>query len=436
MAAARRRNSHVQRQRACADSLAEFVERSPSSFHAAAAVADHLASAGFARVEERDEWPAEPGDYVLLRDGAVVAWRIPEEIDDTAPFAIVGAHTDSPGFRLKPSPDRVAHGWRQLAVEVYGGPLLNSWLDRELRLAGRVSLTDGSTRLVQTGAIARIPQLAVHLDRQVNSEGLKLDPQLHTAPVTGPENGPDARSIIAAAAGVEAEDLVAWDLALADTQAPAFLGSDETMLAAGRLDNLVSVHAAMRAIVDTVPSGVIPVIAAFDHEEVGSGTRSGAAGPLLEQVIDRIQDARAVSPSHRARALGASWCVSSDVGHSIHPNYPERHDDGARPIAGGGPILKVNANQRYASDARGAALWAGVCSNAGVTTQPFVSRNSIPCGSTIGPITATRLGVSTVDVGIPILSMHSAREVCAIADAHALERALAVFLAGGWPEHA
>lgn len=433
---ARRRPTSTQRVRKTAEALASFIERSPSSFHAASEVASVLEQAAFTVLDDRDSWPAEPGGYVVVRDGAVVAWRIPGDLTDHAPFAVVGAHTDSPGFRLKPSPDRVAHGWQQLAVEVYGGPLLNSWLDRDLALAGRIALTDGSTRLVATTAVARIPQLAVHLDRKVNSDGLKLDPQLHTAPLTGPEGGPDTRAILADAAAVGAADIVGWDIGLIDTQAPALIGPDDALLAAGRLDNLVSVHSAMRALVETVPSGVIPVIAAFDHEEVGSATRSGAAGPLLEQVIDRIQDARGIAASDRARWLVASWCVSSDVGHSVHPNYPERHDDVARPVSGQGTLLKVNANQRYSTDARGAALWAGVCANAGVAVQPFVSRNSIPCGSTIGPLTATRLGISTVDVGIPILSMHSAREVCAIADVDALERALAVFLAGAWPEHA
>lgn len=432
---ARRRTSSAQRARAAADSLASFIERSPSSFHAAAEVAAQLERDGFTLLDERTAWPSEPGGYAVVRDGAVVAWRIPEELPAHAPFAIVGAHTDSPGFRLKPNPDHVAHGWRQLAVEVYGGPLLNSWLDRDLRLAGRIALADGTTHIVETDAVARIPQLAVHLDRQVNSDGLTLDAQRHTMPVTGPASAPDARTLLAKAAGVKPAEVVGWDVGLIDAQPPAIIGADESLLAAARLDNLVSVHAGIRALVETVPSGVLPVLAAFDHEEVGSGTRSGAGGPLLEQVLERLQDARGIDAENRARALAASWCVSSDVGHSVHPNYAERHDDDARPMAGAGTILKVNANQRYATDARGAALWSFVCSTAGVAMQPFVSRNTIPCGSTIGPITTTRLGVSTVDVGIPILSMHSAREVCAISDIDALERALAIFFAGAWPEH-
>lgn len=433
---ARRRSSPAQRAKSTAQSLAEFIQASPSPYHAVARSAEILQQAGFELLDERADWPAEPGGYLVLRDGSLIAWRVPEHAQRHAPFAIVGSHSDSPGFRLKPTPDLVRHGWRQLAVEVYGGPLLNSWLDRELLLAGRVALRDGSTRLVQTAPVARIPQLAVHLDRQVNQEGLRLDPQLHTAPIIGTAPGPDARQLLADAAGLASADIVGWDVALADAQPPAFTGTEQSLLAAGRLDNLVSVHAGVQALIETVPNGVIPLLAVFDHEEVGSASRSGAAGPLLEQVITRIQEGLGATSAERVRALAASWAVSSDVGHSVHPNYPERHDDAASPIAGGGPILKLNAQQRYASDARGAALWHGVSANAGVAVQAFVARNSIPSGSTIGPITATRLGISTVDVGIPILSMHSARELAAVNDIDDLGRALGVFLAGAWPEHA
>lgn len=430
---ARRRPSAAQRAKLAAESLAEFVTASPSPHHAVEEATRRLEAAGFDRLDERDAWPEGPGARFAVRDGAFIAWRVPEGIDPSAPFAIVGAHTDSPGFRLKPEPDHEAAGWRQLAVEVYGGPLANSWLDRELSIAGRVVLADGSSRLVRTDPIARIPQLAIHLDRGVNEQGLKLDPQRHLRPVLGPGQGPDARTIIARAAGVEPGELAGWDLALADAQPPVVYG-EPALVASGRLDNLASVHAALGAILETVPSGVIPVVACFDHEEVGSATRTGAGGPFLEDVLARIRGALGATDEERRRALAASWCVSSDVGHSVHPNYADRHDDDTRPLAGEGPILKVNANQRYASDGEGAALWSGVCQNAGVPQQRFVSSNALPCGSTIGPITATRLGIRTVDVGIPILSMHSARELCAASDLDGLERALAVFLAGGWPE--
>lgn len=428
-----RNGSDAQRAAAFAEGLSRFIADSPSSYHAAERAASMLQEAGFERLEEREPWPQGPGARCTVRDGAVIAWRVPEGAEALTPFAIVGAHTDSPGFRLKPQPDRTAEGWRQLAVEVYGGPLLNSWLDRELRLAGRIALRDGSVRLVETGAVARIPQLAVHLDRAVN-EGLALDRQRHTAPVLGDEEAPGALELLARAAGVEADRIAGWDVFLADAQPPARFGADGSLLAAPRLDDLVSVYGAVRALAAAAPEGVIPVVAAFDHEEVGSDSRSGAGGPFLGEVLERIRDGLGADAEQRRRALAASWLVSSDVGHSVHPNYPERHDSEARPLAGRGTILKTNAQQRYASDARGTALWHGVCEAAGAPVQDFVSRNTIPSGTTIGPISAARLGIPTVDVGIPILSMHSARELCSIRDAAWLADALGAFLTGRRPE--
>lgn len=432
---ARRRPTAAARAKLAAEALAAFIEASPSQYHAVAETARSLDKAGFERLDEREAWPGGAGARFAVREGAIIAWRMPADADPTTPFAIVGAHTDSPGFRLKPEPDHEAFGWRQLAAEVYGGPLVNSWLDRELEIAGRVTLEGGASKLVRTGPVARIPQLAIHLDRGVNDHGLKLDPQKHLRPVLGPAPGPDARAIIAEAAGAEPGQLLGWDLSLADTQPPVIYG-EPALIASSRLDNLVSVYAALAAIIEAVPSGVIPVVACFDHEEVGSASRSGAAGPFLEDVLARIRFGLGATDEEARRARVASWCVSSDVGHSVHPNYADRHDDDARPLAGSGPMLKVNANQRYTTDADGTALWSGVCSNAGVPVQRFVSSNAIPCGSTIGPITATRLGIRTVDVGIPILSMHSARELCAASDVDGLERALAVFLAGGWTDEA
>ncbi len=429
----RPRRTANDRAKRAAESLTEFIQAAPSSFHAAELVADKLELAGFTRLREDDDWFLQRGGYVVVRDGAVAAWRISSGTVSDSPFAIVGSHTDSPGFRLKPIADHEADGWRQLAVEVYGGPLFNSWLDRELSIAGRVALRDGTTRLIHTEPIARIPQLAIHLDRGVNAEGLKLDPQRHLRPVLAPGDGPTALNLIAEEALVSESEIVGWDLALIDSQEPQIFGTPP-MLAAPRLDNLLSVAATMSAIEETVPDGVIPLMVAFDHEEVGSRTRSGAGGSFLEDVIDRIRDSIGSTPNSARRGLAASWCISSDVGHSVHPNYPERHDDDVRPVAGSGPILKVNANQQYTSDAPGAALWKGVCETAGVSTQTFVSNNTVPCGITIGPLIAERLGVRTVDVGVPILSMHSARELCAASDAVDLQKALAVFFAGAWPE--
>ena len=410
--------------------LADFVTESPTSFHASAEGSRRLVAAGFAEVDERAGFVAEPGAYVLVRDGAVLAWRIPSGAGPGTPYRIVGAHTDSPGFVLKPRPDVGTAGWQQLGMEIYGGPLLNSWLDRELGLAGRVVLTSGEQRLVRTGAIMRIPQLAIHLDRAANEEGVKLDRQLHTAPVWS-VNRPDLTIMeqIALLAGCDVTDIDGSDLSAYATTPPEVFGPTDEFLASGRLDNLSSVHAALTALIATTDSDLITVVAAFDHEEIGSESRSGAAGPILADALSRISGSLGSSPDEHQRALAGSVCLSADTGHAVHPNYAQRHDPANRPLLNGGPLLKINANQRYATDGVGAALWRRACRVAGVSTQEFVSNNAVPCGSTIGPLTATRLGIRTVDVGIPLLSMHSARELAGVADPLALSRAIGVFFA-------
>lgn len=418
--------------------FAGFVVAAPSSYHTAAALAAVLTGSGFTQLDEAEAWPAvEAGSSgVVVRDGAVIAWRAGEGVTATSPVRVIGAHTDSPGFVLKPQPDFTADGWAQVGVEVYGGPLINSWLDRDLGMAGRVVTRDGVAHLVSTGAVARIPQLAIHLDREANS-GLTLDRQRHVQPVLGiAGEGVSALGLLCEAAAREGaaippENIAGLDVRMFDTQTPARIGAQQELFASPRLDNLSSTFAGLVALLGEEPaSGTISVLAAFDHEELGSETRSGACGPFLEDVLARIRNGLGATPEDAARALAESWCISADAGHSVHPNYPEKHDPRVRPLAGRGPMLKVNANQRYASDAHGAALWQRVCETAGVATQEFVSNNTVPCGSTIGPLTATRLGIRTVDVGVPLLSMHSARELAHVDDLHGLARAAAAFFAG------
>ncbi|MBM9505840.1 M18 family aminopeptidase [Actinacidiphila acididurans] len=416
------------------DDLAAFVTASPSPYHAVATVAERLTAAGFRQVSETDAWDGESGGKFVLRGGAVIAWFVPGGALPYSPYRVVGAHTDSPNLRVKPRPDLGAHGWRQVAVEVYGGPLINSWLDRDLGLAGRLVLRDGSTRLVSVDRpLLRVAQLAIHLDRSVN-DGLTLDKQRHLQPLWGLGEAQDGDLIVflAEEAGVPATEVTGWDLMTHDVQPPARLGRDGELLAAPRLDNLLSVHAGLAALLAAAATGdalpYVPVLAAFDHEENGSESDSGARGPLLGNVLERSVHARGGSYEDRLRALAGTVCVSSDVGHAVHPNYAERHDPTHHPKAGGGPILKANVNQRYATEGTGRALFAAACERAGVPFQHFVSNNTIPCGTTIGPITAARHGIATVDVGVPILSMHSARELCAADDPGYLAAALTAFL--------
>jgi len=355
---------------------------------------------------------------------------VPDAATATTGVHVFGAHSDSPGFKLKPQPTTGSHGWLQAGVEVYGGPLLNSWLDRELALAGRVVLDDGTQVLASTGPMLRLPQLAIHLDRGAN-DGLTLDKQRHTQPVwgLGEPASADLLASVAASAGVDAARIRGYDLVTADTARGAVFGHDDAFFAAGRLDDLASVHAGVVALSQHAGGDHIAMLAVFDHEELGSATRSGAAGPFLAEVLERVWLGLGAGREEQLRALASSWCISSDVGHSVHPNYVDKHDPVVQPLLGSGPILKINANQRYATDAPGAAAWHAWCDAAGVRSQEFVSNNAVPCGSTIGPITATRLGIRTVDVGIPILSMHSARELAGVDDLEALARVAGTFFA-------
>lgn len=402
------------------EDFASFISASPSSFHAAHEVARRLERNGYALHSEVEAWDASPGGHVLVRDGAVMAWWVPETLTDLS-FSIVGVHTDSPTFKVKPHAQSNVEGYGQVNVETYGGLLSNSWLNRDLALAGRVFTADGQ-HLVRTGPLMVIPQLAIHLDRSAR-DGVTLNSQQHLHPIftVGERNLLDH---VAALAGVG--DILGFDLVASDTQSPQWLGADGEFFAAGRQDNLLSVHAAVTAMERLAStSGSVAVMAAFDHEEIGSRTATGAAGPILETVLRRTAFALgAVTEEDVQRAFARSSCLSADCGHAVHPNYGEKHDPAHRPILGGGPLLKHNANQAYTTDGWGTALWRSVCDRAGIEAQDFVSRNDVPCGSTIGPLTAARLGIRTIDVGAPLLSMHSVRELSHVDDAEAMSRAI------------
>jgi aspartyl aminopeptidase len=409
------------------DDLIAYLDASPSPWHAVASTMSRLG--GFTELDESVEWADVPARGFVVRDGAIIAWSIPGGSTESTGFRIGGAHTDSPGLRVKPRPDTDAVGWKQLAVEVYGGILNNTWLDRDLGIAGRVVASDGSVSIVDVAEpIARVPQLAVHLDRGVNETGLILDPQRHLAPVWGvgvAQPGEFARWI-GERAGLD--DAPAWwELCLYDLQGAAVIGADRSLLTSARLDNQLSCWAATVALATARPEQHIALIVLNDHEEVGSASTTGAQGPFLETVIERLVLARGGTRDDLHRALRASACVSADNAHAVHPNYVERHEPSHLPIVNAGPAVKVNSNQRYATSASTAARFQAACERAGVPWQVFVSRNNMPCGSTIGPVTATRLGIDTVDVGVPQLSMHSARELCGADDPLHLAAALGAF---------
>ena len=390
----------------------DFIAQSPSAFHAASNVASRLQAEGFSL----DDDAHAPGGHLIVHDGAVVAWWVPEKARPR--FRVVGSHTDSPGLMAKPDPDVVREGFRQVAVEVYGGPILASWFDRDLTFAGRVVTADRTEHLVNTGPVARVPNLAIHLYR---GDVPEIDRQVHTQPILGVDR--PLLELAAESAGINAEDVVAHELITADAQRGEIIGD---LLAAGRLDNLTSVWASMEAMLAAKDEAQdILVLAAFNHEEVGSASTAGAGGPLLERVLTKV----AQGFGDPAEIIAGSIQVSADAAHAVHPNYPGKHDPTHHPLVNKGPVLKINANQRYASNAATETEWIMACRAAGVPHQTFVGNNAVPCGSTIGPISSTRLGLPTVDVGVPLLSMHSARELCGVDDMDYFVRSLTAFYA-------
>jgi len=422
--------------------LCAFVDASPSPFHACVQAGRQLGSAGFRLLQETDAFPTERGRYYLTRGGSLIAWSSQAAGSPATPFRVVGAHTDSPNLRIRPRPDVVRAGWQLLGVELYGGPLFNSWLDRDLGLSGRVAIRgkDGvQIRLVTIDEpVLRVAQLAVHLDRGAN-EALVLNPQEHLTPLWGVSTEPgDFRGYLGAAVGVDAADVLSWDVMTHDLQPSRRIGRDLDLIAAPRLDNLATSYAGVQALIHAADSegalpvsmlsASIPVLVLFDHEEVGSQSERGAMSTLLPSVLERIVTSAGGGREDFHRALAGTVVASGDMAHATHPNYPEKHEP-AHPIAiNGGPVLKTNVKLRYATDSVGAAAFITACDQAGVPVQHFVSRGDMACGSTVGPMTAALIGATTVDFGAPMLSMHSARELCGAKDPAMYAAALAAFL--------
>jgi aspartyl aminopeptidase len=409
------------------------IAASPTPYHAARRAAAVLAEAGWREVDETERLPPEPGSRSFLqRGGFLLAWALPAAA--ASRYVAVGAHTDSPNLRVKARPDRSSAGVRQLGVEVYGGVLLNSWLDRDLGLAGRVLATDPAGAVSQhlfcdDRPILRVPQLAIHLDREIYDKGLQLDKQRHLSPMWGlgeTEVG-GFRRYLGEQVGVPAEQVLSWDAMAFDVQPPALVGAEQEFLSSARIDNLVSCFAAVRALAslgDGPPAGTVPVVCLYDHEEVGSESETGASGMLLAHLLERIGAAAGLDRDGHLRALLRSLVISADGAHATHPNYPERHEPEHHIHLNQGIVIKRNANQRYATDAPSEARFLSACRQAEVPVQHYIHRNDLPCGSTIGPLTAARLGVSTIDVGAPQLAMHSVRELAGCDDIASLVRAL------------
>ena len=417
--------------------LIEFVNASPSPYHAVAEALRRLTAAGFAEVPLTGDWPSDPGRYAVVDGGSLFAWVVPPGSAHHAPFRLLGAHTDSPTLRVKPRPDTGQAGVRQLGVEVYGGPLLNSWLDRDLGLAGRVIVrTPGgtATRLVWVHRpMLRVPQLAIHLDCDVRTEGLKLDPQQHLVPIWSlgaPQPGA-FRDFLASELDVPPGDVLSHDVVTYDLTGGTLAGASEEFVSSARLDDLGCAHAsvaALAAVADQPAPQHISALVLFDHEEVGSRAVTGAAGAWLGRQLERTVLARGGTRDEFLRAAAGSVHVSADMTHATHPNYPDRHEPEHQIALGGGPVVKVSANVNYATNAPTHAAFLLAAEQADVPVQYFVNKSGVRSGSTIGPIVAAGLAIPTVDVGIPALAMHSARELCGTADPGMLISALTAFL--------
>lgn len=411
---------------ATATGLCDFIDASPSPFHVCVTVAERLRAAGYTELAETDRWPQQPGRYFTVRAGSLVAW---DGGDTDIPFRIVGAHTDSPNLRVKQHPAREVAGWQLVALAPYGGAWLNSWLDRDLGVSGRLSVRDGSHHLVRIDEpILRVPQLAIHLadDRAA----VKLDPQRHVNAVWGAGGAtPDFLGHVAERAGLEPRDVLGFDLMTHDLAPSGVTGVGQEFVSAPRLDNQASCYAGLEALMAASAGRYLPVLVLFDHEEVGSTSDHGAQSDLLLTVLERITLAAGGDREDFLRRLTASTLASADMAHATHPNYPDRHEPGHQIAVNAGPVLKVQPNLRYATDGRTAATFALACAQAGVALQRYEHRADLPCGSTIGPMSAARTGIPTVDVGAPQLAMHSARELMGAHDVASYAAALTAFLA-------
>lgn len=410
-----------------AKDLLDFIDASPSPWHAVYNVEQQLKSKNFSRLEETQAWQLEAGKsyYVTRGDASIIAFTLGEQALADTGFRIVGAHTDSPGLRLKPQAAFGGDGLVRIGVEVYGGPILATFTDRDLSIAGRVMLrtaTGHESRLIKfDDSLMRLPNLAIHMNREVNDKGLKLDKQKELPLIFGEgEQGVEADqqflAHLAQALKVEIEQILSFELNVFDTQKGAFWGACQEFIADSQLDNLASCHAAVSALVAGKNAELTNICALFDHEEVGSESASGASGSFLSDVIERISIATGLNAEEKLRALSQSFFVSADMAHAYHPNYPSAYEPCHHVMVNHGPVIKTNANQRYSTNADTSARFITLCERAGVPYQQYAHRTDLGCGSTIGPIVASHLGILSVDVGSPMWAMHSIRESAGVLD--------------------
>ncbi|MEZ7959328.1 MAG: M18 family aminopeptidase [Pseudomonadales bacterium] len=418
--------------------LLDFLAASPTPFHAVESMLKIFTEHDFKHLKEQDAWNLEPGKYVVTRnDSSIIAFVLASDKNDViarSGIRMVGAHTDSPALRVKPNPDIEKKGYLNLGVEVYGGVLLNPWFDRDLSLAGRVTYTDDTQTICSTlinfeTPIASIPSLAIHLDREANSSKT-VNPQTDLPPLLMKQSKTSTLKTfnqvlqrqLKQSKDISSDKILGYELSFYDTQKPAIVGLEQEFINSARLDNLLSCYVGMKALVESDGSQFC-LLVCNDHEEVGSASAEGAEGPFLKSVLERtIPDAET-----RFRAIAASMLISTDNAHGIHPNFSDKHDANHGPILNEGPVIKINTNQRYATNSQTAGFYRHLCEKNNIPCQTFVVRTDMGCGSTIGPITAKEIGVKTIDVGVPTFAMHSIREMAGTEDALHLNLSLKAF---------
>lgn len=402
--------------------LIAFIDDSPSPWHAVASAESRLKTQGYIRLDETARWQLTTGGrYYVVRGGSsIIAFVIGTE--PLAGFRIVGAHTDSPGLRLKPRAALGGDGLMRLAVEVYGGPILATFSDRDLSLAGRIVLRNQQTRLIRFDRpLLRLPNLAIHMNRDVNEQGLKFNKQTELPLILGQlGEGEDASAnlckLLADAAQCDIADLLSFEMAVCDVQKGCLWGANEEFIADSQLDNLASCHAALSALLAAEQPSATCVTALFDHEEVGSESATGAGGSFIADILGRISFNGGLDEEDKKRALAHSFFISADMAHAYNPSFPAAYEPGHKVLVNKGPVIKTNVNQRYATSAESAARFMGFCEKAGVPYQQYAHRSDLGCGSTIGPAVAAQLGILSVDVGSPMWAMHSARESAGVCD--------------------
>lgn len=409
------------------------IHHSPSPFHAVQTAQELLEQNNFIELQEDQPWELKKsqGYYCIREHASIIAFKTPSELSTGAQFRIIGSHTDSPCFKLKSNATQFRTDYSLFNIETYGSPLINSWLDRDIQLSGMViGLKEGELceKLVELPWTFRIPQLAIHLDRDINTQGLLLNSQEHTYPVAGLHELDQNTWKLKLSEIAQLDEILSWDLCFHDSQKPSLAGMQEELFIAPRLDNLAMLFSSLYALINSSPSAsLIPIMASFNHEEVGSSSHEGAGGSFLESTLERIAISNDWERRQLLEALPRSLFMSADMAHALHPNYPNKHDSEHAPQMNQGPVLKTNVNQRYATSSTSAAKIRLLAEQAGVPLQDFQSRNDMGCGSTIGPSSCARLGIPGLDIGNAMLSMHSIRELCGVEDFELMEKLMQKF---------